>query len=327
VVTTDTHGASVAPYDKEEIMLRITRDASPARHIAAAGLVVLAVFAACSTREEPDGGRPVETTPPTSEPVTSGGDIAKATPVIPVSYDEGESAFREKRFGDAVEKFSAYTDQHPENPWGHFMLGLSAWKAGDRVTAEGAFVTALERDPTHVKSLVNLGRVLLEDGRPREAREKITAALAVDSTSGEVHRLMGRVQGELKQHEEAVVSYRRALSLDPTDSWSMNNMALIFILQDRYEEALPALARATRLEPTVAVFQNNLGIALERTGRYALAAEAYGAAVAADSSYDKAVMSLARVQSLKDDPALVPIDLSLLAESFDKEVRTLAVKP
>ena len=107
----------------------------------------------------------------------------------------------------------------------------------------------------------------------------------------------------------------------------MNNMALIFILQDRYEEALPALARATRLEPTVAVFQNNLGIALERTGRYALAAEAYQAAVAADSSYNKAVMSLARVQSLKDDPSLVPIDLSLLAESFDKEVRTVAVKP
>jgi Flp pilus assembly protein TadD len=138
---------------------------------------------------------------------------------------------------------------------------------------------------------------------------------------------MGRVQSELKQHEEALVSYRRALSLDPADTWSMNNMALIFILQDRYEEALPALARATQLEPTVAVFQNNLGIALERSGRYALATEAYKAAVAADSGYNKAVMSLARVQGRTDDPSLAPIDLSLLAENFDKQVRTVAVKP
>jgi Flp pilus assembly protein TadD len=311
-------------------MLRTTHDVSNARRIAAAGLVVLSVIAACSTREEPDGGRPVGTTAsttPTPEPVSSGGDIAAATPVTPVSYDEAETAFREKRFGDAVEKFSAFSDQHPENPWGHYMLGLSAWKAGDRVTAEGAFVKALERDPKHVKSLVNLGRVLLEDGRPREAREKITAALSVDSTSGEVHRLMGRVHSELKQHEEAMVSYRRALSLEPTDVWSMNNMALILILQDRYEEALPALARATQLEPTVAVFQNNLGIALERTGRYTLAVEAYKAAVAADSGYNKAVMSLARVQVLKDDPSLAPIDLRTLAEGFDREVRTVAVRP
>lgn len=292
----------------------------------AAGLALFAFIigtAACTTKEEPNGGRPVEVvaTPPVTGTGSSSGDVTPPAPV-PVSYDDAEAAFTGKRFGEAVQKFSAYVEQRPENPWGHYMLGLSAWKAGDPVLAESAFVKAIELDPKHVKSLVNLSRVLLEQDRAREARTQITKALDLDSTSAEVHRVMGRVYGELKQHEEAIVSYHRALSLDPTDVWSMNNMAFILIQQERYDEALPALARATQLSPDVAVFQNNLGIALERTGRFTLAAGAYRAAVEADSGYNKAVLSLARVEQLQEDPAMLPIELTTLAESFDREIRT-----
>lgn len=296
------------------------RASAPAAGFALFALAV--ATAACTTKEEPNGGRPVEViaTPPAQPSTTSGGEVSHPAPV-PVSYDEAEGAFREKRFGEAVQKFTAYVDQRPENPWGHYMLGLSAWKAGDHVLAESAFVKAIELDPRHVKSLVNLSRVLLDEGRPKDARTQITKALDLDSTSAEVHRVMGRVYSELKQHEEAIVSYRRALEVDPTDVWSMNNMALILIQQGRYDEALPALARATQLSPDVPVFQNNLGIALERTGRFTLAANAYSAAVAADSGYNKAVLSLARVQQLKDDPAMLPIELGLLAEAFDREIR------
>lgn len=308
--------------------IRNIHNADRAPLAAAALFITLATVTACSTREEPDGGRPE--TGAASTPAgtgTSGGEVTPvpSAPVMPVRYEEGELAFQEKRYAEAKEKFTSYVEQRPENPWGHYMLGLSAWKSGDRLVAESAFVSALERDPRHVKSLLNLTRVLLEDGRPREARERVTTALTLDSTSSEVHRLMGRVYSELKQHNEAIVSYRMALSLDPTDVWSMNNMALILIQQDRHDEALPALARATQLEPDVPVFQNNLGIALERSGRFTLAAQAYGAAVAADSGYQKAVMSLARVQSLKDDPALVPIELGSLAEAFDRGVRGMVV--
>lgn len=308
-------------------MLRSIQNPHRAPLTAAALLAAIATVTACTTREEPDGGRPVAVVSTPSATGTSGGEVTPvpSAPVMPVRYEEGEQAFQEKRYGDAKEKFISYVEQRPENPWGHYMLGLSAWKAGDRVVAERAFVSALERDPRHVKSLVNLTRVLLEDGRPREARERVTAALSLDSSSAEVHRLMGRVYSELKQHNEAIVSYRRALSLDPGDVWSMNNMALILIQQDRYDEALPALARATQLEPGVPVFQNNLGIALERSGRFTLAAQAYGAAVAADSGYQKAVMSLARVKSLKDAPTLAPIELASLAEAFDRGVRGVVV--
>jgi len=49
------------------------------------------------------------------------------------------------------------------------MLGLSAWKQGDRDRAVAAFEQVLEKDSTHVKSQLNLSRVLIEQGKAQDA--------------------------------------------------------------------------------------------------------------------------------------------------------------
>jgi Tfp pilus assembly protein PilF len=221
--------------------------------------------------------------------------------------------------------FDVYVQGKPENAWGHYMLGLSAWKAGELDRARSAFERSLELDAKHVKTLLNLSRVLLEQGKPRDALTHVTTAVQLDSTSGEVHRMLGRVRTELRQPNEAVEAYRVALSLEPTDVWSVNNMGLVLIQQGRFDEALGPLALAVKLDSSVAVFHNNLGIALERTGYVTMAAQAYQKALSVDSTYKKASASLTRVQQRVDDPSLTPVDLAVLAETFDREIRTSVV--
>jgi tetratricopeptide (TPR) repeat protein len=238
-----------------------------------------------------------------------------------ITYETAESAYTERRYDDATAMLEAYVQRKPENPWGHYMLGLSAWKAGDLEDARLALERSHELDPTHVKTLLNLGRVLLDQDRAGEAKERIEAALALDSTSGEVHRMLGRVHSALGMPAEAIESYRVALTVDPTEVWAMNNLALIYIQQERYADALGPLARAVQLRPGAPVFQNNLGIALERTGHIGMAREAFLAAIAADSSYAKARVSLERVQGIEDDPSMLPVELSVLADAFEREVQ------
>ena len=290
--------------------------------VAAAAIVA---FVAC-------GGSESRTTEDTvSSAGVVGTAVSKLGPVTPTpvtpppSFAEGEAAFSERRYAEAVELFGRYVESHPDNAWGHYMLGLSSWKSGDLARAESSFVRSLELDPRHVKSLFNLSRVLLDAGRPREARERITTALAIDSTSGEGYRLLGRARAALNQPNEAITAYRLALGLQPEDVWSMNNMGLLLVQQQRYDEALGPLARAVQLDSTVAVFHNNLAIALEHTGHYTLATQAYQRALAVDSGYTKALLSLARVNGRKEDPALIPVDLAVVAEMFDKEIRSAVV--
>jgi Flp pilus assembly protein TadD len=102
----------------------------------------------------------------------------------------------------------------------------------------------------------------------------------------------------------------------------MNNLARVFIGQHKFDDALGPLARAIEIDSSVATFQNNLGIALEGTGRMVQAASAYRSALAIDSAYRKATNNLARVDGLKQDPTITPVDLNALARGFVEQVKT-----
>lgn len=245
-----------------------------------------------------------------------------STPKVlgPVHFTEAEAVFREGRYVEATALFTAYAESKPENAWGQYMLGLSAWKAGDLERAEAALGKALELDPRHLKSRINLSRVLLEANRPEEAMDQLDSARALDSTSAEVYRLIGRARSEQGLVDQAVAAYRTALTLDDQDVWAFNNLGVLCIEQGLPGDAIGALARAVDLKPEVPVFHNNLGMALEQWGYFTAAADQYRLAVEADSSYGKAAANLRRIDGHPDRPGLPPLDLALQAQDFIQAV-------
>lgn len=242
------------------------------------------------------------------------------TAAIPVTYAVAESTFEAGHYAEATQLFTTYTDSNPENPWGYYMLGLSAWRSGEQDDAIKAFDKALELDSDHRKSLFNSSRVLLEKGEPKEALERIEKGLTQEPMSNEGLRLLGRARYQLGQVDEAIEAYHRALGIDDRDVWSMNNLGLIYIEQERSSEALPPLARAVELRGNAPVFQNNLGVALERSGYPTAAAKAYEAAIAVDSTYQKASVALARVTGSGQTPESEPVDLVGLARQFQADI-------
>jgi Flp pilus assembly protein TadD len=217
----------------------------------------------------------------------------------PVSYADGEAAYQAGKYVEATKLFEQYTTEKPNNPWGHFMLGLSASRGGDSEKAEKAFEEALRIDPDHMKSLLNLSRMLIDKGRFDDAIVKLTHAGEIDPNSAEVQRLLGRTYNGQHKTDQAVTAYRQAILLDPTDAWSMNNLGLILLDQGKSSEATSLFAKAVELRKDVPVFHNNLGMALEHTGRYKAAASEYNGALAADPSNEKAKRNLARVEAVK----------------------------
>ena len=59
-----------------------------------------------------------------------------------VTYAQADSVFRMRDYANAATMFAAYTERRPENPWGHYMLGLSDWKSGQLDSARAAFEDA-----------------------------------------------------------------------------------------------------------------------------------------------------------------------------------------
>ncbi len=238
----------------------------------------------------------------------------------PVSFDEAEAAYRDKRYEEAFGMFSAYAIDRPDNAWGRYMQGLSAWKSGRLDDAAAAFVAALEIDPAHEKSLVNLARVYLDQDRPADALVQAKQAAELNPSSGSAFRLIGRAYGELGDGDAALEAYHRALVVDDQDAWSMNNLGLVLIQAGRFDEAVPALARAVELRDDIAMFHNNLGIALERSGYPGAAAKAFGRALDVDSTYEKAATNLARVTDHVVGAVEEDVDLEFLAQLFQEDI-------
>lgn len=280
----------------------------------------LFVLAGCGDKT-PKQASAKETVSPESTVTTAVQPVSEPAPSEPVTFADADSAYRSKRYGEAVSGFTAYTRSKPSNPFGFYMLGLSAWKSGDLKTAEEAFRQSLVLDSTHVKSYLNLSRVQIESGHPDSALVTLEQVLKIDETASEAYRLQGRAHDALGESAAAVRSYHEALSLDPQDVWSMNNLGVSLIHQGAFDDALRPLSRAVELEPGVATFQNNLGMALERTGHFSAATDAYRSAVSIDSTFGKASANLQRVQSLKEDPNTPTLDLKVLSQQFQQQIR------
>jgi Tfp pilus assembly protein PilF len=288
--------------------------------VTAVAASILAIVTACVSRGDKKmvdttvSSQPSAVVTPTGAPEAASGEIDSVATQPPiVTFASAQSAYTQRKYGEAEQSFGAYVERHPRNPFGHYMLGLSAWKNGDLDQAQASFEESLALDSTNVKTLLNLGRVLLDQDHADEALMRIEAAVALDSESAEVHRMRARVENALGHKDSAEASYRVALSIDPKDSWSMNNLGLLLVDEGRYEEALMPLSRAVELRPESPAFANNFGVALERTGHAGSAGLAYRAALAADSTYAKAQTSLARVTGMTDD---TPIDVVQLAAQF-----------
>jgi len=247
-----------------------------------------------------------------SNPVGLGEDdiAAVATKVEgPVTFADGEAAFQAKEYGKATAIFDRYIEQRPKNVWGHYMRGLSAWKTGDVAKAEQAFQTALDIDPSHVKTLLNYGRLFIEQKQYGEAIDRLTRAEAIEPESVQVLRLLARTYRAQGRTDEAIATYRRAIEVNELDVWSMNNLGLVLLEANKPDEALPLFEKAVERRSDVAAFQNNLGMALEHTGRFRAAATAYMSALTADPGYAKAKQNLARVEKVRktepEEPVLI----------------------
>jgi len=118
----------------------------------------------------------------------------------------------------------------------------------DFESAERVYLSTLEQNPTHTWALNNLGRVLIDDGRPGEAIPYLV----------------------------------RAVRLNADDLDMRANLGYALAIEGRLEEALPHFAAAARLAPNDVVQWLNLGKALVETGQPERGLAAYRRALALD---------------------------------------------
>jgi tetratricopeptide (TPR) repeat protein len=163
-------------------------------------------------------------------------------------------------------------------------LGVQQVRAGRLAQALDTFKRLVEVDPKDGASLVSVAQVLLQLGRPAEARDHANAALALLAGADGASRVPAyEVLVKAALGSQNVAEARRQAALaqqsDPTCPLPAYVDGLVLYNQGRYAEALPLFQAATRSLGTRTITIQDLyyytGDTLARLGESAAAAEAF----------------------------------------------------
>src|SRR6202166_2089993 len=98
-----------------------------------------------------------------------------------------------------------------------YATAISHYRKGEFVQAENLCRLALNRDPSHLRSLVLLGDVVQQGGRNKLAVKLLSQALELDRTDAAAHDNIAIAYQALGRIEEAVAHFTDAIALGLRD--------------------------------------------------------------------------------------------------------------
>jgi len=230
-------------------------------------------------------------------------------------------------------------------------VAISHYQSGNLAAAEAICRQVLAAHPHHAEALRWIGILALAAGRPDEAVQWLSRAVAQAPENAAYHSDLGAAFRLCGQLDHAVASFRRAAELDPELPDAHLNLGEALTDLGQYGDAVPSCRRGVELRPDYAVAHNNLGNALARLGQREEALACYRRALELQPGYAEAHNNIGNIftqmerwheaepcfrQALALNPALaeahndlarVFIETGRMDEAFACSQRALALKP
>ena len=126
---------------------------------------------------------------------------------------------------------------YPAEALARYEKALNDMRSGDDLAAESALVAFSERYPDYAGPLVNLGIIHVRNGRPDEAREVLTQAIAVCENCAYAYNELGILQRRAGEFAAAEASYLKAIEADAGYPLAYYNLGVLYDLYRQRDEA------------------------------------------------------------------------------------------
>ncbi len=189
-------------------------------------------------------------------------------------------------------------------PLGLLLLRAEILGALERPTeAQSVYAEVRTRDPKNLTAALGVGRMLLDQGKPGEARDMVRGILPTAPPTPGLYLLLAEAEGALGQLPEAAAALEEGTRALPQSSALWSRLAEVRLRQEAWPNASDALAHAMALDPKDPDLPLRAGFVAERLGHAheALALYEHATQIAPDSklawsSHGVALLSLGRPQ-------------------------------
>jgi protein O-mannosyl-transferase len=143
------------------------------------------------------------------------------------------------------------------------VLGGLTWnQAGAYLNLETLWRDTLAKNPGSWMAHVNLGKVLLAQGKLDDSEAEFQTAIRLNPDEENVRYNFANMLLRAGRVDEAISQYEDALRLNPSDPEVCNNLGIAFYQQHRVDEAIEQFRTSLRYRPDAARTHFNLGNAL-----------------------------------------------------------------
>lgn len=194
-----------------------------------------------------------------------------------------------------------------DEPW--LRIAESWRRQGQIGQALAAYGEVLERNPARQEALVAKGAILLQQGRPDQARSLLMRSIGIDPDRAEAWDALGLALSRLDDFAMAESAFAEATRLEPRRIDFALHRVEAAASADRIEPEIARLEAALSTNPLDTISLTALALALDRAGRRREAADmAQAAAILAPDLANAITLAgvlLARDNRLKEAEALL----------------------
>ena len=185
-----------------------------------------------------------------------------------VFFKRAKEAFSQGDFNGAAEKFDKHSLIYPQDASTQYWLGRCYDKLEDFDQSLEYYLLALELEPTHQESLIELAR----NYQRREETQKMMAEIKNDPEAVEAYQQLGYLYNSYTiELNEAKKTLEKALELDPKHVRTLLNYGNALYNMGETGLAVEQFELAVQIEPKNLTANYNLALMYERTGKRLLA--------------------------------------------------------
>ncbi len=209
------------------------------------------------------------------------------------SLIKGGAKDEEKLYASTLQSFENCILINPDKPDTYSTMAQVYLFKENYAKGKEYMILAVEKNPTDITSLVNLGNVYFRDGEYDEALVYLKRAMEVDPSNLNAIKQIAFVYDAKGEKEQAAVAYLDAIAVDPESTDLHYNLGVLYFQQEKWEKATKEFIKVAELSPTEVDGLFNAGLAFGRMKDYAQA-EKY-----LEMAYELAPESLDVVHELK----------------------------
>ena len=137
------------------------------------------------------------------------------------------------------------------------MKGIYFYNSGAYDSALQCYVKSLSFSSTQKPPRLNIGCILLSQGRPKEAMKIFKELLKNDSTYAPAYLNGGKAYAALCNNDSAILYFNRALAIEPTSAPALYSLGKVYEVKGDYRNGIEYLLGASQVDP------NDPGVFLE----------------------------------------------------------------